>query len=118
MHSGQGHSLAVCRALEPWMAEDADCSISFIHVLSKLKWKIHQEAHDECQAFNAPAVQHPSTSLDSVRQHVTKSIQGEWKTLFQDPIYRGHNFLMLQQPDETILEPSYINGDVSLTTLR
>ncbi|KAF4611997.1 hypothetical protein D9613_003793 [Agrocybe pediades] len=54
LHSGQGHSLAVCRALEPWLAEDADCSITFVQVPSKLKWKIHQEAHDECRAFNAP----------------------------------------------------------------
>ncbi|KAF4613307.1 hypothetical protein D9613_011208 [Agrocybe pediades] len=110
LHSGQGHSLAVCRALEPWLAEDADCSITFIQVPSKLKWKIHQEAHDECRAFNAPAVQHPSTSLDSVRRAVTKSVQEDWKILFRDPVYRGHNFLMLQRPDETVLEPSYING--------
>ncbi|KAF4622833.1 hypothetical protein D9613_001563 [Agrocybe pediades] len=110
LHSSQGHSLAVCRALEPWLAEDADCSITFIQVPSKLKWKIHQEAQDECRAFNAPAVQHPSTSLDSVRRAVTKSVQEDWKTLFRDPDYRGHNFLMLQQPDETVLEPSYING--------
>ncbi|KAF4614683.1 hypothetical protein D9613_002817 [Agrocybe pediades] len=118
LHSGQGHSLAVCRALEPWLAEDADCSITFIQVPSKLKWKIHQEAHDECRAFNAPAVQHPSTSLDSVRRAVTKSVQEDWKILFRDPVYRGHNFLMLQRPDETVLEPSYINGDASSTTLQ
>ncbi|KAF9540358.1 hypothetical protein CPC08DRAFT_804716 [Agrocybe pediades] len=105
LHSSQGHSLAVCRALG-----DADCSITFIQVPSKLKWKIHQEAHDECRAFNAPAVQHPSTSLDSVRRTVTKSVQEDWKTLFRDPDYWGHNFLMLQRPDETVLEPSYING--------
>ncbi|KAF9548867.1 hypothetical protein CPC08DRAFT_794247 [Agrocybe pediades] len=115
LHSGQGHSLAVCRALEPWLAEDADCPITFIQVPSKLKWKIHQEAHNECRAFNAPAVQHPSTSLDSVWRAVTKSVQEDWKMLFRDPAYRGHNFLMLQRPDEAVLEPSYINGGTWLS---
>ena len=36
VHSGQGHSLAVCRILAAWLGEDPECSVFFIQVPSNL----------------------------------------------------------------------------------
>jgi len=44
VHSGQGHSLAVCRTLTAWLGKDPDCRVFFIQVPSKLEWSIHKEA--------------------------------------------------------------------------
>jgi len=40
MHSGQGHSLAVCRALEQWFA-NGGCSVTFVMVHSRFEWGLH-----------------------------------------------------------------------------
>ena len=45
MHSGQGHSLAVCHALDQWFAHGGR-SITFIMVHSRFEWGPHHEAHD------------------------------------------------------------------------
>jgi hypothetical protein len=45
VHSGQAHSLTVCRTLNEWLAASADNHIEFIQTPSKLEWDIHHEAH-------------------------------------------------------------------------
>jgi len=93
VHSGQGHSLAVCRTLMAWLGKDPDCRVFFIQVPSKLEWNIHKEAHDFATSLIQPAGPRPATSLDSVRKAVTKRSQESWTRLFQEADYRGHNFL-------------------------
>ncbi|CAA7268149.1 unnamed protein product [Cyclocybe aegerita] len=39
-----------------------------------------------------------------------------WSSTFQDPTYRGSEFLELQQPDRRPLQPSYLNGGPWLST--
>jgi hypothetical protein len=118
LHSGQGHSLAICRALQPWLEEDATCHVDFIQVPSKLKWKIHKEAHDISRAQNEPAGLRPATSLDSVRKAVTKTVQEDWKILFQDPNYRGHRFLPLKNLAGDLLQPTYLNEGTWLAEVK
>src|SRR5687767_13668810 len=45
VHSGQGHSLAVCKSLSTWLGGDPHRVINFVKVPSKLGWGAHQEAH-------------------------------------------------------------------------
>jgi len=44
VHSGQGHSLAVCRAREQWFANGGR-SVTFVMVHSRFEWGPHHEAH-------------------------------------------------------------------------
>jgi len=61
LHSGQGHSLAVCQTLAAWLAEDPSCTITFVQVPSKLEWSIHKEAHDYAKGLISPAGPRPAT---------------------------------------------------------
>jgi len=115
MHSGQGHSLAVCHTLTAWLGKDPDCRVFFIQVPSKLGWNIHKEAHDYATSLIQPVGPRPDTSLDSVQKAVTKQSQESWTRLFQDADYRGHNFLSLKKTDGSSLQPTYINGGVWLS---
>jgi len=114
LHSGQGHSLAVCRTLAAWLAEDSSCTITFIQVPSKLEWSIHKEAHDYARGLISPAGLRPATSLDTVRKAITKCSQETWTRMFEDPAYKGRNFLHLERLDRDALKPTYINGGVWL----
>ena len=115
LHSGQGHSLAVCRTLVAWLAEDPSCTITFVQVPSKLKWFIHKEAHDYVKDLISPAGLWPATSLDSVRKAITKHSQETWTHMFEDPAYKGHNFLHLEHLNRDALKPTYINSGVWLS---
>jgi len=115
LHSGQGHSLAVCRTLAAWLAEDSSCTITFVQVPSKLEWSIHKEAHDYAKGLISPAGHRPATSLDSVRKAVTKRAQESWTRMFKDPSYKCRNFLHLERLDGDALKPTYINGGAWLS---
>ena len=115
LHSGQGHSLAVCRTLAAWLAKDSSCTITFVQVLSKLEWSIHKEAHDYAKGLISPAGPRPATSLDSVWEAVTKRSQETWTHMFEDPSYKGCNFLHLECLDGDALKPTYIDGGVWLS---
>jgi len=115
LHSGQGHSLAVCGTLAAWLAEDSSCTITFVQVPSKLEWSIHREAHDYAKDLMSPAGLQPATSLDSVQKAVTKRSQETWTCMFEDPSYKGRNFLHLECVDGDALKLTYINGGVWLS---
>jgi len=107
LHSGQGHSLAVCRTLAAWLAEDSSCTITFIQVPSKLEWSINKEVHDYAKDLISLAGRRPAMSLD-------KCSQETWTRMFEDPYYKGRNFLHLERLDGEALKPTYINGGVWL----
>jgi hypothetical protein len=44
-HSGQSHSLAVIRALIPWLEVNPLCKVQFWYVLSQVRWDNHGEVH-------------------------------------------------------------------------
>ncbi|RXW12783.1 hypothetical protein EST38_g13070 [Candolleomyces aberdarensis] len=71
VHSGQAHSLAVCKALSEWFFRGGDRSLEFIGTPSKLEWGIHHQAHVASRSLPPiPTGRRPATSLDSVRGQV------------------------------------------------
>ncbi|RXW13928.1 hypothetical protein EST38_g11928 [Candolleomyces aberdarensis] len=74
VHSGQAHSLAVCKALGEWFSNGEDRSLEFISAPSKLKWGIHHQAHVACRSLPPVSTgRRPATSLDSVRKRITQT---------------------------------------------
>jgi hypothetical protein len=116
VHSGQALSLAICKAVNEWLAVSAVNHIEFIQAPSKLKWGIHHEAHLYAHSLlPIPSGKRPATFLDRVCKQVTQSALDAWHTMFQDPNYRNHHFLALLEPKGTTIQPVYANGDAWLS---
>ncbi|CAA7267352.1 unnamed protein product [Cyclocybe aegerita] len=117
VHSGQAFSLSVCRALQEWFEADDLCRITFIYVPSALQWDIHGVAHKYVTKLKV-RVEHRKTdnSIDALRSRAAHSVLDSWGSTFQDPTYRGSEFLELQQPDGRPLQPSYLSGGPWLST--
>ena len=115
VHSGQVHSLAVCKALASWFSGHPERSVLFVETPSKLKWGIHYRAHQHATGM-APVRRggHPATSLDSVRKDVADASLDRWTSMSKDPDYRGHQFLVLRDPKGKPLPPAYANGGAYL----
>jgi len=106
VHSGQGHSLAVCCALEQWFANSGR-SITFVMVHSRFEWGPHHEAHEFVCGLPPVGSRRMATSLDSLRKKVTATCLDSWSTMFQNEKYQGHNFLLLQNLDGGIVQLTY-----------
>ncbi|CAA7267370.1 unnamed protein product [Cyclocybe aegerita] len=117
MHSGQAFSLSVCRVLQEWFeADDLRC-ITFVYVPSALQWDIHGEAHKYVTELKVRVGRRKTdNSIDALRSRAAHSVLDLWSSTFQDPTYRGSEFLELQQPDGRPLQPSYLNGGPWLST--
>jgi len=109
VHLGQGHSLAVCRALEQWFANGGR-SVTFVMVHSRFEWGPHHEAHEFVWGLPPVGGRCMATSLDSLRKKATATCLDSWSTTFQNEKYRGHNFLLLQNLDGGIVQPTYAKG--------
>jgi len=70
VHSGQGHSLAVCCALEQWFANGGR-SATFVMVHSPFEWGLHHEAHEFVCGLPPVSSRRMATSLDSLRKKAT-----------------------------------------------
>jgi hypothetical protein len=119
IHSGQAHSLAVCKALNTWLSVSPDRRVDFIETPSKLKWGIQHAAH--LRARSLPPVlagARPDTSLDSVRKEVTNSAIDSWATMSKKDEYLGHQFLILRDPKGKRLRPTYSNGGMWLRNVN
>ena len=82
-HSGQGHSLDICRNLMTWFQQGGERRLTFIQVPSIKEWSIHKEAHDFAGGLPPISVgANPQTSLDRVRQDVTSKCLDSWVTQF------------------------------------
>ncbi|KAK1220447.1 hypothetical protein PQX77_016791 [Marasmius sp. AFHP31] len=111
LHSGQAHSLAVCKALNEWLREDDDCEIKFVEVPSSAKWSVHHSAH--LFVWDLPPVgagSAPQTSLDYLRKKATDACQDAWVTRFQEAKYKGGQFLELNDLKGKPLQPKYTSG--------
>ncbi|CAA7270012.1 unnamed protein product [Cyclocybe aegerita] len=117
IHSGQAFSLSVCRALQEWFEVDDLCCITFVYVLSALQWDIHADAHKYASELKV-RVGHRKTdnSIDTLHSQAAHSVLDSWSSTFQDPTYRGSEFLELQRPDGQPIQPSYLNGGPWLST--
>ncbi|TFK16366.1 hypothetical protein FA15DRAFT_711921 [Coprinopsis marcescibilis] len=115
VHSGQGHSLAVCAQLSKWFSGGPERSIEFVQVPSKLGWHIHLAAHDYVRDTPAVSGRRLETSLDSVRQAVAKSCIDSWISEFQHASYRGKHFLQMGDMRDRPLKPSTLKGGTWLS---
>jgi hypothetical protein len=90
VHSGQAHSLAVCKALTVWLSGMGDKAIEFVQAPSKLQWGLQYAAHTCARDLpSVPTGRRPATSLDYMRKNITQSALNSWTTAFQDKKYRG-----------------------------
>ncbi|CAA7270795.1 unnamed protein product [Cyclocybe aegerita] len=119
MQSGQAFSVSVCRALQEWFEADNLRRITFVYVPSALRWDIHGEAHKYVTELKVRVGRRKTdNSIDALRSRAAHSVLDSWNSTFQDPTYRGSEFLELQQPDGRPLQPSYLNGGPWLSTFR
>ncbi|KAK1216658.1 hypothetical protein PQX77_020713, partial [Marasmius sp. AFHP31] len=88
LHSGQAHSLAVCKALNEWLHDDDDREIKFVEVPSSA----------DCA---------PQTSLDYLRKKATEACQDAWVTRFWEAKYKGGQFFELNNLKGKPLQPKY-----------
>ena len=119
VHSGQAHSLTVCRKLATWLSGFPDRKVMFVEVPSKLEWGIQHQAH--LRAHSLPPIvlgERPETSLDGVRKHVADSALDAWTTMARDPDYLGHQFLVFSDPKGKPLRPTYVNGGTWLRNVN
>ncbi|CAA7263230.1 unnamed protein product [Cyclocybe aegerita] len=117
VHSGQAFSLSVCRALQEWFEADDLRRITFVYVPSAMRWDIHGEAHKYVTELKVRVGRcKTDNSIDALRSRAAHSVLDSWNSTFQDPTYRGSEFLELQQPDGRPLQPSYLNGGPWLST--
>ncbi|KAK1216753.1 hypothetical protein PQX77_020611 [Marasmius sp. AFHP31] len=89
LHSGQAHSLTVCKALNEWFLGDDDREIKFVEV---------------------PSSSAPQTSLDYLRKKATDACQDAWVTRFWGAKYKGGQFLELNNLKGKSLQPKYTCG--------
>jgi hypothetical protein len=98
IHAGQGHSLEVCRMLADWLRADPEQSVTFVKVLSCLKWGFHKDVHDYVTDLGSWVSMgwRPYTSIDYTCKRATNTCQDEWVRLFNShPLYAGRGFLHL-----------------------
>ena len=111
VHSGQAHSLAVCRHLSSWLKDHPERKIMFIETPSKLKWGIQHQVH--LCTWDLPLIPlgvRPETLIDGVRKHIADSALNAWTMLSKDPDYLGHQFLQFRDPKGKPFCPTYANS--------
>ncbi|CAA7268110.1 unnamed protein product [Cyclocybe aegerita] len=109
--------LSVCRVLKEWFEADDLRRVTFVYVPSALRWDIHGEAHKYVTELKVRVGRRKTdNSIDTLRSRAAHSVLDSWSSTFQDPTYRGSEFLELQQPDGRPLQPSYLNGGPWLST--
>ncbi|PPQ94165.1 hypothetical protein CVT25_003761 [Psilocybe cyanescens] len=105
IHSGQGHSVAVCEALQTWFTRKDGQSITFVYIPSRLQWDLHYKAHKYATELKVALGPRPATSFDSLRMQAALSHGPSWNVQFQDPEYQGRNFLQLKTVDGAVAQP-------------
>ncbi|PPQ89280.1 hypothetical protein CVT25_000872 [Psilocybe cyanescens] len=116
IHSGQGHSVAVCEALQTWFTRKNGQSITFVYVPSCLQWDLHYKAHEYTTKLKVGLGPRPATSFDSLHMQAALSCGASWNVLFQNPKYRGQNFLQLKIVNGAVAQPGGKDNPWSLST--
>ncbi|KJA13170.1 hypothetical protein HYPSUDRAFT_1080581, partial [Hypholoma sublateritium FD-334 SS-4] len=111
VHSGQGHSLAVCRALLVWFAADPLNTLEFYDCPSKAEWDVHHEVHQFLLGLPPVPGLRPRMTLDSLHKYATDRCNAEWRQLFfRNPTFASRQFLQLLDLDNNLIKPSYLKG--------
>ncbi|KJA13751.1 hypothetical protein HYPSUDRAFT_209278 [Hypholoma sublateritium FD-334 SS-4] len=111
VHSGQGHSLAVCHALLVWFAADPLNTLEFYDCPSKAEWDVHHEVHQFLLGLPPVPGLWPRMTLHLLRKYATDRCNTEWRQLFfRNPTFAGWQFLQLLDLDNNFIKPSYLKG--------
>jgi hypothetical protein len=96
-HLGQSHSLAVIRALIPWLEADPLCKVQFWYIPSQARWDNHGEVHKYITSTAEKVAVSPAThaTLNFCREKPSAQNLDRWDNMFNDQKYRGSNFLHL-----------------------
>ena len=109
LHSGQAHSLAIIRALSPWLTGSPSTRVSFIQVPSRWQWPLHKRAHNEARAQRYPMGPQPYTSSAYLRSRAAQNAKDNWHRSFASTTFRGSRFLNLVDSTGKSLGPSALH---------
>jgi ribonuclease HI len=111
-HSGQSHSLAVIRALVPWLEADPLRKVQFWYVPSQARWDNHGEVHKYVTSTTGKVTVTPATcaTLNFCREKSSAQNLDHWDNMFNDPKYHGSNFLHLWGKEGKMPRPSSHKG--------
>jgi hypothetical protein len=111
-HSGQSHSLAVIQALIPWLEADPLCKVQFWYVPSQSRWDNHGKVHKYVTSTTGKVVVTPATraTLNFCREKSSAQNLDCWDNMFNDPKYRGSDFLHLWGKEGKMPRPSSHKG--------
>ncbi|CAA7270011.1 unnamed protein product [Cyclocybe aegerita] len=109
-------SLSVCRALQEWFEADDLRRITFVYIPSALQWDIHGEAHKYVTELKVRVGRRKTdNSIDALRSRAAHSVLDSWSSTFQDPTYRGSEFLELQLATRPLERITVTSRSTSLT---
>jgi hypothetical protein len=111
-YSGQSHSLVVIQALIPWLEADPLCKVQFWYVPSQARWDNHGEVHKYVTSTTGKVTVTPATrtTLNFCREKSSTQNLDCWDNMFNDPKYRGSNFLHLWGKEGKMPRPSSHKG--------
>ncbi len=91
VHSSQGVSLAVCRALLKWFAEVPEATIDFVDVPTISGWAPHKGVHDYLRTLpRVPGVRrHSLTILSAVGRRMKSTRPGDARSSGTRPMLGG-----------------------------
>ncbi|PPQ94620.1 hypothetical protein CVT25_010843, partial [Psilocybe cyanescens] len=97
--------LYAIRSAITWFTRKDGQSITFVYVPSRLQWDLHYKAHEYATELKVALGPRPATSFDSLRMQAALNRGASWNVMFQDPEYRGRNFLHLKMVDGAVAQP-------------
>jgi hypothetical protein len=111
-HSGQSHSLVVIQALIPWLEANPLHNVQFWYVPSQARWDNHGEVHKYVTSITEKVAVTPVTcaTLNFCREKSSVQNLDWWDNMFNDPKYRGSNFLYLLGKEGRLPRPSSYKG--------
>jgi hypothetical protein len=111
-HSGQLHSLAVIQALIPWLEADPLRKVQFWYISSQVRWDNHGKVHKYVTSTMEKVIVTPAmrATLNFCREKSSVQNLDHWDNMFNDPKYRGSNFLHLWEKEGKMPWPSSHKG--------
>ena len=93
-HSGQGESIAIAHLLRPFFNCNSNNKVEFWDCPSKARWHLRAIVDDDAKSTIVPCTQF--TSLDALRDKLSKACTDQWITTFNHGHNKGHQFVQLR----------------------
>jgi hypothetical protein len=102
----------VIRALIPWLEVNPLRRVQFWYVPSQARWDLHGEVHKYITSTTGKVAVTPATrtTLNFCREKSSAQNLDWWDNMFNDPKYRGSNFLHLWEKEGKMPWPSSHKG--------